>query len=160
MKIIFIAPYSEKLMETVLDCARVELEDIEVVGSKEEIAKYSSKKELEKLVIKDIILEKDIVDYVLEIKNSKNILVFGEIAEYNKRKILKELDNSIDYYFIDIFDIPNLKNYIYVPSLKVMNTYVYEEKRKMIKTGFEFMNKLGIKKSNLRYIDFNIKNKN
>ena len=110
MKIIFIAPYSEKLMETVLDCARVELEDIEVVGSKEEIAKYSSKKELEKLVIKDIILEKDIVDYVLEIKNSKNILVFGEIAEYNKRKILKELDNSIDYYFIDIFDIPNLKN--------------------------------------------------
>lgn len=154
MKIVFVAPYKAKVLKTVETLEKVKLGEVLLVGSSEVIGKVSDE---ERIKIRSKIIEANDADIVLkskEVIDKETIIVFDSILEYHQKQILNvcnyQENEELNYFYV--IDIPELKHFIFVSNHSMKRHLDFDDKKKAIVSIFDFMNCLGIKKSNVAII--------
>lgn len=153
MKIVVVAPYKTKVLKSIEALEKIKLGEVLLIGSLDSINQVIIK---EKIKIKSKIIDTSNNDLVKTVKDNidnDTLLVFDDVEEITLKQILesnKNVSDEINYFYT--IDIPDNKNYIFVSNYSKKRTLDFDDKKKAIASIFDFMNYLGIKKSNVALI--------
>ena len=154
MKIVVVAPYEAKVLKTVEALEKVKLGEVLLVGCSELIRKVIDE---EKMRINSKIIEaseEDLVIKTRELIDEQTIVIFDCVMEHQQKLILGinnyEESEELNYFYV--IDIPDLKHFVFVSNHSKKRHLDFDDKKKAILSIFDFMNSLGIKKSNVAYI--------
>lgn len=152
MKIVVVAPYKTKVLKTVEALEKVNLGEVKLVGCVKTIQKIIDE---ERIKIHSEIVDANEEDMVLKTKqiiDDETILIFDEIIEYQQKQILgieSCYDASEETNYFYVIDIPDLNHFVFVSNHSKKRHLDFDDKKKAIVEIFDFMNSLGIKKSNV-----------
>lgn len=152
MKIVVVAPYKAKVLKTVEALEKVNLGEVKLVGCSKIIKQIIDE---ERIRIQAEIIdasEEDIVIKTKQIIDEETIVIFDEIIEYSQKQILGiensfEASEETNYFYV--IDIPDLKHFVFVSNHSKKRHLDFDDKKKAIVEIFDFMNSLGIRKSNV-----------
>ena len=155
MKIVVVAPYKAKVLKTIEALEKVKLGEVKIIGLKETIEKVISS---ERIKIKSEIIDANVfelVDKTKKLIDEDTILIFDEVLEYTQKQILNidpnyQTSDDVNYFYA--VDIPDLKHFLFISNHSKKRHLDFEDKKKAIVSIFDFMNSLGIKKSNVAII--------
>ena len=154
MKIVVVAPYEAKVLKTVEALEKVKLGEVLLVGCSELIRKVIDE---EKMRINSKIIEaseEDLVIKTRELIDEQTIVIFDCVMEHQQKLILGinnyEESEELNYFYV--IDIPDLKHFVFVSNHSKKRHLDFDDKKKAILSIFDFMNSLGIKKSNVALI--------
>lgn len=154
MRIVVVAPYEAKVLKSVEALEKVKLGEVLLIGDSKSITRVI---EEERIKIKSKIIEANDDDIVLKTKqliDKETIVIFDCIVDYQQKQILgiNNYEESEDLNYFYTIDIPDLKHFIFVSNHSKKRHLDFDDKKKAIVSIFDFMNSLGIKKSNVALI--------
>ena len=152
MKIVVVAPYKAKVLKSVEALEKVNLGDVKLIGCIDTINQVISE---ERIKIRSEIIdatEEELIIKTKDIIDDDTVIVFDQVDEFIQKKIIcndkmYNIDEDINYFYT--IDIPDIKNFIFVSNHSKKRHLDFDDKKKAILSIFEFMNSLGIKKSNV-----------
>lgn len=152
MNILVVNPYQRKVLRAIEGLEKINVGEVKIIGDEKRILPILSEEKIKlRCCVSNICDNDSIVREARKIIDDRTIIVFGDIEEHYKNRILG-LDSSNDINYFYIIDLLELQHFIFVSNYSKKRYLDFEDKRKAISAIFEFMKVLGVKKSNCALI--------